>query len=501
MNDHPKANILVVDDTPDNLRLLVGILTERGYKVRAALNGPHALKTAQANPPDMILLDIKMPNMDGYEVCEQLKTDERTRDIPVIFISALHEVLDKVKGFEAGGVDYITKPFQAEEVLARVKIHLILHRLRNHLEELVEERTSELIKTNEQLQQEIGERKRAEQELQESLVEIQRLKEQLQAENIYLREEIRLEHNFDEIIGQSEVLKYLLFRVEQVASTDTIALILGETGTGKELIARALHAASLRKDRPLVKVNCAALPAHLIESELFGHVKGAFTGAHTRRIGRFELADGATLFLDEIGELSLELQTKLLQVIQDGEFERVGSSQTLRVDVRVIAATNRDLEAEVRAGRFRQDLYYRLNIYPLSIPPLRERPDDIPLLVQAFVQKFSKKLRKSIESIPPRTMNALQQYTWPGNVRELENVIERAVITTQGKTLRVELPKTSTLAVDESKTLEEMEREYIIQILESKNWRIEGPKGAAIILELHPNTLRSRMQKLGIHRP
>ena len=474
-----KQTILVVDDTPDSIDFLDGIL-RKDYKIKAALNGEKALKIARSeSPPDLILLDIVMPGMNGYEVCRHLKADERTRDIPVMFLSVLEELSDKIKAFQTGGVDYITKPFQTEEVLARVETHLVLHRLRNHLEELVEERTDEL---------------------QKALTEIQDLKDQLQAENIYFRQEIKLEHNFEEIIGQSELLNSLLLKVEQVAPTDTTILITGETGTGKELIARAIHHASPRKDRPLVKVNCAALPANLIESELFGHEKGAFTGATTKQIGRFELAHRATLFLDEIGELPLELQAKLLRVIQEGEFERLGSSRTIKVDVRMIAATNRNLEEEVHAGRFRQDLYYRLSIYPLSVPPLRERPGDIPLLVQAFVQKFNKKLGKSIEKIPQKTMEALQHYSWPGNIRELENVIERAFITTQGEVLRVELPETPAFAVEVTNTLEEVEREYIIQVLTSKNWRIEGPKGAAVLLGLNPSTLRARMRKLDIQK-
>jgi DNA-binding NtrC family response regulator len=489
-----KASILVVDDTPENLQLLMEILSEQKYDVRLAPDGELALMFARSNHPNLILLDIKMPGLDGYAVCEQLRADEYTRDIPVIFLSALDEVVDKVKGFEMGGVDYITKPFQPEEVVARVKTHLILQRLRSHFEELVEERTAEL-------RQEICERKRAEQELQQALLEIQGLKEQLQAENIYLREEIRLEHNFTEIIGQSRELKYLLFKVEQVAPTDAAVLIAGETGTGKELIARAIHHASLRSERPLVKLNCAALPADLIESELFGHEKGAFTGAQTRQIGRFEFADGGTIFLDEVGELPLELQPKLLRVLQDGEFERLGNPRTISVDVRVIAATNRDLEAEVRAGRFRQDLYYRLSVYPLSVLPLRKRPDDIPVLVQVFVQKFSKKLGKQIDMIPHQAMHALQQYAWPGNVRELENVIERAVITTQDRTLRIELPQTPHAAVDTVKTLEEVERDHIVRVLNETHWRISGPKGAARLLGINPSTLRGRIQKLGIQKP
>jgi chemotaxis protein methyltransferase CheR len=323
-------------------------------------------------------------------------------------------------------------------------------------------------------------------------------------ERAYLQEEIKLEYNYENIIGQSDGLNYVLYKVEQIASSDTTVLVLGETGTGKELVARAIHGLSPRKDRALVKVNCATLPANLIESELFGHEKGAFTGAHTRQLGRFEIANGATLFLDEIGELPIELQTKLLQVIQDGEFERLGSSGTIKVDVRVIAATNRNLEAEVREGRFREDLWYRLNIFPITVPPLRERMEDIALLVDFFVNKISKRLGKSIESIPTSVMNTLQNYGWPGNVRELENVLERAVINSSGLKLRLvdELKKpykedlTTPL-----KTLEEVERDYIVRVLEQANWKVSGPNGAAEILGLNRSTLRARIRKLGIRQP
>ncbi len=502
------ATILLVDDHPANLGAFFNYFDELGFTVKIAQSGAGAFELITRNRPDIILLDIIMPRIDGFEVCRRLKAHDETRDIPVIFMTALTETIDKVKGFDAGGVDYITKPFQPEEVLARVAAHLNIRNLQKNLSE-----------NNRRLQQEIAKRKRAQEalqkahdelearveertiELQNSYSEIQRLKDQLQAENIYLREEIKLEHNIDNIIGQNERLKNVLFQVEQVASTDTTVLILGETGTGKELIAHAIHNASPRKGRPLVKVSCATLPAHLIENELFGHEKGAFTGAHIKQMGRFELANGTTIFLDEIGELPVELQTKLLRVIQDGEFERLGNPRRIRVDVRVIAATNRDLEAEMRAGRFRQDLYYRLSVYPLALPSLRERSDDIPSLVQSLVQKFSKKLGKRIEIIPQTTMHALQHYAWPGNVRELENVIERAVITTQEKTLRVTLPKILPLAVDTNKTLEEIERDYILQILEKTHWKINGEHGAALILDLHPNTLRFRMRKLGLKRP
>ncbi len=497
-NDSPpeaeKGSILVVDDMPDNLRLLVDILTEDGYEVRAAQDGETGLESALEMPPDLILLDIKMPGMNGYEMCERLKSTAITRDIPVLFISALYEPVDKVKGFDVGGVDFMTKPVQPVEVLARVRTHLILQRLRNHLEDLVEKRTTKL-------HQEMAQHKKTAQHLQDALSNVKHLQEQLQAENIYLREGTQQAHNFDDIIGQGELLRYLLFKVEQVASTNTTVLIAGETGTGKELIAKAIHQTGPRREYPLVKLNCAALPAHLIESELFGHEKGAFTGAQTKRIGRFEVAHGGTIFLDEIGELPPELQPKLLRVLQDGEFERIGSSQTMTVDVRVIAATNRDLEAEVQAGRFRQDLFYRLNVFPLSVPPLRERPDDIPLLVHNFVKKCNKKLGKQIDQIPPFTMKQLKDYSWPGNIRELENVIERAVILAQDNVLRVKLPENSSVKTPIDKSLEEVERDHILNVLTAKDWRIEGPKGAALVLGLHPNTLRFRMKKLGIRRP
>jgi formate hydrogenlyase transcriptional activator len=340
-------------------------------------------------------------------------------------------------------------------------------------------------------------------ELRTALSEIKTLKDQLEVENIYFRQENKKKHQFDHIIGQSDGLKYVLYRVEQVAPTGTTVLILGETGTGKELIAAAIHNLSPRKDRPLITVNCAALPTNLMESELFGRERGAFTGADTRQIGRFEIAHGSTLCLDEIGELPLEMQAKLLRVIQHNEFERLGSSHTIKVDVRIVATTNRNLEEEVRKGRFRQDLYYRLNIFPITVPPLRQRKEDIPLLAQAFIKQYSRKLGKQITSIQKETMKALQGYPWPGNVRELESVIERALILCPGPVLQLadkleisSLPLSSTV-----RTLEEMERNQILKTLSETQWRIEGKDGAASILGLHPSTLRARMHKLGIHRP
>jgi chemotaxis protein methyltransferase CheR len=320
--------------------------------------------------------------------------------------------------------------------------------------------------------QDITERKQAELNLKAALSEIKELKEKLEVERAYLQEEIKSEYNYENIIGQSNALNYVFYKVEQIA--DTTVIVLGETGTGKELVARAIHGLSPRKDRALVKVNCATLPANLIESELFGHEKGAFTGAHAKQLGRFEVANGATLFLDEIGELPLELQPKLLRVIQDGEFERLGSSATNKVDVRVIAATNRHLEEEVRKGRFREDLWYRLNVFPITAPPLRERMEDIALLVDFFVDKISRRLGKSIESIPVSVMNALLDYQWPGNVRELENVLERAVINSSGPKLHLvdELQKPHKDLTTAKKTLNEVERDYIVRVLEQTNWKV-----------------------------
>jgi transcriptional regulator with GAF, ATPase, and Fis domain len=344
-------------------------------------------------------------------------------------------------------------------------------------------------------------RREAEVELQDSYEEIKRLKDQLEKDNIYLQDEIKLTHNFEEIIGESKDLQYALHRVEKISPTNTTVLILGETGTGKELVARAIHNNSPLKNRPIIKVNCAVLPRDLIESELFGHEKGAFTGAHARQIGRFERANSTSIFLDEICELPLELQPKLLRVLQEGEFERLGGSETIKVNVRVITATNRNLEEEVREGRFRQDLYYRINVFPITVPPLRKRKEDIPLLVKFLVQKICRKLGKQITDIPKKTIETLQGYAWQGNIRELENVIEAAVINSPDETLTIELPETLALVTNDGVTLEEVERKHILAILKVKNWRIEGPKGAALVLGMNPGTLRSRMQNLGIVKP
>jgi transcriptional regulator with GAF, ATPase, and Fis domain len=384
--------------------------------------------------------------------------------------------------------------------LAEAILKLVAVRAAGELERILAGEA--LQKSHDELERRVEERTV---ELRTALSEIKTMKDKLEAENIYFRRENKMKHHFENILGQSDGLKYVLYRAEQVAPSNATVLILGETGTGKELIASAIHKLSPRKDRPLITVNCAALPSTLIESELFGREKGAFTGADTRQVGRFEVAHQSTLCLDEIGELPMEIQAKLLRVLQNNEFERLGSSNTVKVDVRIVATTNRNLEEQVRKGQFRQDLYYRLNVFPITVPPLRQRKEDIPLLVEAFIERYSRKLGRQILSIQKEAMRMLQDYPWPGNVRELENIIERAVILCHGPVLHLadklkisSLPISSTL-----RTLDETERNQILKILSETRWRIEGKDGAAAILGLHASTLRSRMHKLGIdrHRP
>ncbi len=378
-----------------------------------------------------------------------------------------------------GTVRDITKLKQAEKELQQY---------RDHLEFLVEERTSKLTTVNNQLTT--------------ALSEIQKMKEQLETENVSLREEIRLGHNYKEIIGDSRQLRCVLKRIEEVSGTDSTVLILGQTGTGKELVARAIHSTSLRNKRTLVKIDCSSLPGSLIESELFGHEKGAFTGASQQRKGRFEAANGSTLFLDEIGELAPAAQSKLLRVLEYGEFERLGSSKTLRTDVRIIAATNRNLKEEVAKGRFREDLWYRLNVFLITIPALKERAEDIPLLVDWFVDKNSRKLGKLVGDISPETMNVLQKYHWPGNIRELANVVESAMISSHNGVLQ--FPELLNPGKQSSSncilSMPEMEKKHIIEALDICCWKVEGEDGAAALLGLNPSTLRGRMRKLGIKK-
>jgi formate hydrogenlyase transcriptional activator len=344
-------------------------------------------------------------------------------------------------------------------------------------------------------------RKKAEENLQSALAEVNRLKERLDQETAFVREEIQLEHNHSTVVGNSAAIRGVLKKTEQVADTDSVALILGETGTGKELIARTIHDLSRRSRHPMIRINCAALPATLVESELFGREKGAYTGALAREIGRFELADKSTIFLDEIGELPLDLQSKLLRVLQEGEFERLGSPKTLRVDVRVLAATNRNLHAMVKEGKFRADLFYRLNVFPIVVPPLRERKEDIPGLVWHILKDLGKRMGRSVESVHVATMQEFQRYSWPGNVRELRNVIERNLILNTGPVFRAETPSLDHSHGNGLRRLDEVEAEHVRGVLQTTNWRVRGRGGAAETLGLKPTTLEARMKKLGVCRP
>jgi DNA-binding NtrC family response regulator len=612
-----RSVVLVVDDEPESLTLLTDIIGAEGYEVRAANSGKLALASVATHKPDLILLDLHMPTMDGLEVFRRLKGSESAPDIPVMFISGSSGYEHRLEGLEMGAVDFITKPLHREELVARVRTHLELGRLRANLEKEVESRTAELRAMAEELQvgksrleaaaamaefgyyefdfaearvfsdgrtrsilglppdwrdgmelsrfwqervapedaakileirnglvfgslsrtdveyryqhpaagirwihhrvdvvkrdsngtaillhgvlQDITKRRQAEEDLRQSYAEIERLKDRLQAEGDYLKAEMRMTADHGSIIGDSACMQNVLRMVEQVAPTDSTVLITGETGTGKELIAQAVHRLSSRRNNLLVKVNCAALPSGLVESELFGREKGAYTGAMARQIGRFEVADGSTLFLDEIGELPLDLQAKLLRVLESGEFERLGSPKTIKVNVRVIAATNRNLLEAVKQGKFREDLYYRLRVFPIHIPPLRERDGDIPLLVWNFLQEFCTRMGKKITQVQHKTMKRLQDYPWPGNVRELRNVIEHAAIITAGDVLTISLlGEGESAGLTGGQTLAEADRTHILRTLEKTNWHIKGPRGAAALLGMNAGTLYGRMKKLGI---
>ena len=612
-----EATLLLVDDNQDNLQVLYGILEPLGHRLLVARSGEDALKIAVRARPELILLDIMMPGMDGFEVCAHLLTDPHTSSTAVIFLSALDDTDSKIRGLQLGAVDYITKPFQAEEVIARVQTHLTVAQLREKLAEQNEQlasakqhileavaegiygldvegnitfanpaackltgysegdlvgnsihelhlyarwdgtpyhfietgiyhtlRSSEVCNSDSDVFwrsagdhfpvawncapilrdgvingavlafQDISARKRQEAALKDALAEVEHLHDRLQAENQYLQQEVASGGGFDDIVGESDALRAVLAQIEQVAPTHSSVLIQGESGTGKEALARAIHDHSARRDRPLIKVNCGAITPNLIESELFGHEKGSFTGAVKQRQGYFELADGGTIFLDEIGELPLDAQVKLLRVLQEQEFNRIGSEEPIRVDVRIIAATNRDLADMVESGEFRMDLYYRLNVFPLSVPPLRERREDIPLLVKKFLRDQSRALGREFSRISEESLQLLEGYHWPGNIRELQNVVERSAILARDQvvTIAPDLVR-SDIASNTGggtragegdagfRSLAQNEAAYILRVLEHTNWMVAGKSGAADILDLPASTLRSRMKKLGIERP
>ncbi len=487
-----KLKLLYIDDEPQNLKLFTYAF-KREYNIFCAKCGAEAIDILKENGGiPVIITDQRMPNMTGMEFIEKINPD--FPDAIVIILTAYIDgdlLIDAINSEKV--YRYIVKPWDKDELRQTLKGAFNQHRLAKENRNLL----IELQSKNTHLSKTLNELKKANKE-------VKHLKNQLELENTYLQEEISAEHNFHEIIGQCDNLKYALNKVQQVAMADSTALILGETGTGKELFARAIHKTSSRRDRPLVKVNCAALPANLIESELFGHEKGAFTGAHSHRIGRFELADEGTIFLDEIGDMPLELQSKLLRVIQEGEFERLGSAKTLKVNVRVIAATNRNLEKAMDSGAFREDLFYRLNVFPIEIPPLRNRKEDVPLLANYFMIKYSKKIGKKIDSIPKKAMESLVQYDWKGNIRELENIIERSVILTNGNAMQLDGSINARLnsgkAGAKLTTLKEMEFALITKALKESNGVVQGKHGAAEKLGIPASTLRDRMKEFGIKK-
>ena len=439
--------IYVVDDDASVREALSSLIRSVGLRVEAFASAQEFLAHPQADAPSCLVLDVQLPGLSGLDLQQELaKADIQ---IPIVFLTGHGDIPTSVRAIKAGALEFLTKPFNDEDLLDAI-------------------------------QQGIARNQRAPKQ-----------KEDLGT------------HKFGDIVGKSAALRKVLNQVEVVAPTDSTVLLLGETGTGKEVIARAILNVSSRSNRPFVKLNCAAIPSGLLESELFGHEKGAFTGAVSQKIGRFELANGGTLFLDEVGDIPLELQPKLLRVLQEQEFERLGNSRTVRVDVRLIAATNRDLEEMVAEKQFREDLYFRLNVFPIRIPPLRERSEDISLLVQYYVDKYSQRMNKQIDVVPEETMAALCRYSWPGNIRELQNLIERAVIMTPGNVLQIQvsdLQESNRILSSMAGTLEDVERQRILQALREAGAVIGGPHGAAVRLGLKRTTLLSKMQKLGIAR-
>ena len=442
--------VFIVDDDRHTRESLSNLIRSAGLSAQTFSSAQEFLAAERPKAPSCLLLDVQLPGLSGLDLQQELA--KAGVKIPIIFITGHGDIPTSVRAIKAGALEFLTKPLNREDLLRAI-------------------------------QQAIARDNIARQPNGDTGT-----------------------HNFDEIVGTSAALTAVLKQVEVVAPTESTVLILGETGTGKELIARAIHAASSRSRRPFVKLNCAAIPTGLLESELFGHEKGAFTGAIAQRIGRFELADGGTVFLDEVGEIPLELQPKLLRVLQEREFERLGSTRTLRTDARLIAATNRELQKMVEQRKFREDLFYRLNVFPIYVPALRERSEDIPLLVNHFAQRFARRMNRTIETIPAETMAALTRYPWPGNIRELQNLIERAVILSHGPVLQIPLQDLDNRTAPRrdngnDQTLEAAERTHILAILKETRWVLGGARGAAARLGINRSTLQFRLKKLGIVRP
>jgi DNA-binding NtrC family response regulator len=450
------ALVYVVDDDPSAREGVAALIRSAGLMAKTFASAEEFLAAERANIPSCLVLDVGLPGASGLDLQQELaKSDVQ---IPIIFLTGHGDIPTTVRALKAGAANFLTKPFDDEELLNAIR---------------------QCITSDEE-------------------------------ERLYLESEIRSEHNFDDIVGKSNALHKVLEQIAIVAPTDSTVLLHGETGTGKELVARAIHNLSSRRDRTFVRINCAAIPSGLLESELFGHEKGAFTGALMQKKGRFELADHGSLFLDEIGDISLELQPKLLRAVQEQEFERLGSARTIQVDVRIIAATHRDLSVMIREGKFREDLFYRLNVFPIEIPPLRERREDIPLLINYFVSKLSRQMGKKIESIPRLAMEVLANASWPGNVRELQNFIERAVILTQGSELNVPIAElrdgmpahraNSEPTFHPASTFHDAERQAIINAMRAASGRIAGTGGAAERLGLKRTTLQNKIRRLNVSR-
>jgi DNA-binding NtrC family response regulator len=498
--------IVVADDNADMRKYLRHLLGGQ-YEVHTVSDGREALETTRLLRPALLLTDVMMPQLDGFGLLRAVRDDADLAGTPIILLSARAGEESRLEGLQAGADDYLVKPFTARELIARVEVHLTMAKLRRETAEreerlrMVAELERQKLNASQEL---LVETTRLYRELQERETEIRALKDRLQQENLALRDEVDRASMFEEIVGSSKTLKTVLSRVGKVAPSDSTVLITGETGTGKELIARAVHKRSQRSSRAFVSVNCGALAQGLISSELFGHEKGAFTGAMQRRLGRFELADGGTIFLDEVGDLPLDTQVALLRVLQEREFERVGGTRPIQVDVRVIVATHRDLKAAIAEGRFREDLFYRLNVFPIETPPLRERKDDILMLVEYFVERFAKKAGKNIRTIEKRTLERLRAYAWPGNIRELQNVIERSVILTSGDVFAVddvwlstESAPVTTRAVAAPQS---SERAIIEAALVTSRGRVSGPSGAAAKLQIPASTLEHKIKALKIRK-